>query len=76
MTQYTIHVQQHRRDSGVVWKAWHPALPGCQAEGETPGAAQTALAECRAEYLQGIAASGLPPPPGDTDLKQCLIFVH
>ncbi len=74
--QYTIHVQREVIDGEVVWEAWHPALPGCRVQAATPEEAQEALADQRQAYLQACADVGHPLPPGDTNLKTCMIFVH
>jgi predicted RNase H-like HicB family nuclease len=63
-------------DGCVFWVAWHPALDGCMAQGETPEAAVESLSEARALYLRVLRQRDLPIPPGDTNLKSCLIFVH
>ena len=47
---------------GTVYIARHPELPGCCAQGDTPGEARAALDEVRAAYLAHLAAHGLPVP--------------
>lgn len=47
---------------GAVYLARHPELPGCFAQGDTPGEARAALDEVRAAYLAHLAAHKLPVP--------------
>ena len=47
---------------GAVYLARHPELPGCCAQGDTPGEARVALDEVRAAYLAHLAAHKLPVP--------------
>jgi predicted RNase H-like HicB family nuclease len=76
VTHFTIHVQRHEADGTVVWEAWHPALPGCRAQGVTPDEAGDRLAEARKLHLEALQAQGEPIPEGDTNLPYCLIWVH
>ena len=47
---------------GAVYVARHPAMVGCVAQGNTPGAAHAALDDVRADYLAHLTAHGLPVP--------------
>jgi hypothetical protein len=48
-----------------VVKVWHPALPGCAAQGETIMSALGGLAQQRLGWTERAAAEGrsVPPPP-------------
>lgn len=77
MEHYTIHVNRELLpDGSIIWKAWHPAIEGCRSYGNSPDEAVENLGEARAMILSDLKKSGLPVPPGDTNIKHAVIYVH
>lgn len=48
------------RDADGLYTATHPELLGCRGQGVTPDEAIADLDECRALYLEALAAAGVP----------------
>jgi len=49
-------------DGSIGYIAWHPDLPGCMSDGDTPQEAIENLAEARGLYIESLLEDGLPVP--------------
>jgi predicted RNase H-like HicB family nuclease len=49
-------------DGQQCYVAYHPEIPNCMSQGETPGEAQANLQEATEMCLEHLASNGLPIP--------------
>ena len=62
--RYVTIVQLHEAtDGSQCYVAYHPELPTCMSQGETPEEAEANLVEATHLALDHLAVNGLPIPP-------------
>jgi len=60
---YTVLYRLDRdTDGSLGYIAWHPDLPGCMSDGDTPQEAIENLADARRLYIESLLEDGLPVP--------------
>lgn len=60
---YTAFYKLDRRTDGTFcYVAWHPELPGCMSDGETPQEALENLEDARRLYIESLMEDHLPIP--------------
>lgn len=60
---YIIFYQLDRRTDGAVcYLAWHPELPGCMSDGDTPQEALQNLEDARRIYIESLLEDHMPIP--------------
>ncbi len=61
--QYVTIIQFEQFSNGSsIYFAFHPELPGCMSDGESPEAARANLAKARQVYLEHLRENHLPIP--------------
>jgi predicted RNase H-like HicB family nuclease len=58
----TVIRLEQTTDGGYCYIAFHPELPGCMSQGDTPEEAEANLAEARQMVIEHLLANGLSVP--------------